>query len=199
MPQAGIVDGVTKFRSDHLDHEGPDLARGAELPVQRGLSQVSEEILEDIALHVRAELPEVDRVELVDHLLQHIGIGDLQHRIAEVLGDLRLVLHERRHVSEDFVTDEIAQVVAAPEAPLGPPEPFGLLGEQACTLPPAPRRPLELPRRLLLVEELEVDEVRDLLDVGDRVGHPTGPQDVGDPVELAAQDFDPSFLVSSRC
>ena len=147
---------------------------------------MSEEILEDVALHVRAELPEVDRVELVDHLLQHVGIDDLQHRVAEVLGDLGLVLHERRHVGEHLVPDEVAQVVAAPETPLGPPKTFGLLGKQAHASART-EPPLELSHRLLLVEELEVDQVGDLLDVGDRVGHPACPEDVGDPVELAAK------------
>lgn len=91
---------------------------------------MGEEILEDIALHVRAELAEVARVELVDHLLERVRIDDLQHRIAKVIGDLRLVLHERGHVGEDLVTDEVAQGVAALESPLGPAEAIGLLGKQ---------------------------------------------------------------------
>ena len=35
-------------------------------------------------------------------------------------------------------------------------------------------------------EQLEEDEVGNLLDVGDRIGHTTGPQGVGDVIELAA-------------
>ena len=159
---------------------------------------MSEEILEDVALHVRAELAEVDRVELVDHLLEHVRIDDLQHRVAEVLGDLRLVLHERGHVGEDLVADEVAQVVAASEAPLGPTVALGLPGEE--THPAAGAETAsELAGRLFLVEELQVDEVGDLLDVGDGIRDPARPEDVGDPGELAPQTLVHRVLVSSRC
>ena len=36
------------------------------------------------------------------------------------------------------------------------------------------------------VQQLEEDEVGNLLDVSDRIGDTTGPEDVGDVIELAA-------------
>jgi hypothetical protein len=69
------------------------ICRGrAELAVERAGAQVHQQVLEDVALDVGAELAEFEAVELVDDLLEHVGIDDLQHRVAEVVRDLGLVL-----------------------------------------------------------------------------------------------------------
>ena len=44
------------------------------------------------------------------------------------LRHLRIVLDQRRHVREDLVADEVAQVLSALETPLGPAEALGLRG-----------------------------------------------------------------------
>src|SRR5206468_13011895 len=38
----------------------------------------------------------------------------------------------------------------------------------------------------LLIEKLQIDEVRNLFDIGDRICHATCPEDVGDVVQLSA-------------
>ena len=181
-----VVHGVAQVRIGHLDHEGADLSRGAELAVESRLSEMGEQVFEDVALDVGPELAKVDGVEHVDHLLEHVRIDDLEHGVAKVLCHLRIVLDQRRHVREDLVADEVAQILSALEAPLGPAEALGLGGEEEGAVPGA-EPALELAGGFLLVEEFQVDEVGDLLDVGDGIGHATGPQDVGDLVELAPQ------------
>jgi hypothetical protein len=109
VPQAGSKKGIADVGINHLDHEGADLARGAELAVERAGTQMHKQVFEDVALHVRAELAEFEAVEFVDDLLEHVGIDDFQHRIAEVLGHLRLVLGERGHVGKNLIADEVAQ------------------------------------------------------------------------------------------
>ena len=162
-----VVDRVTEVRVRHLDHERADLAWRAELAVQGGLAQMREKVLEDVALDVRPELLELDAVEFVDHLLEHVGIGDLQHRVAEVASYLRLVLDQRRHVGEDLVAHEIAQVVPALEPPLAPAVTLSLKREETRAVASRKPRP-QLAVGLFFIEQLEVDEIRDLLDVGGR-------------------------------
>jgi hypothetical protein len=118
-------------------------------------------------------------------LLEHVGINDLEHGVAEILGDLRLLLHQRSHVGKNLVAHEIAQVCTASETPLGPAETFGLFGveQSAVTVGLFSHEPLfKFAAGFLLVEQLEVNQIRNLLDIGNRIGHTAGPEDVGDPV-----------------
>ena len=126
----GVVDRVAEVGIHHFDHHGADLARRAELTVQGRLAKVGQQVLEDVALDVRAELSKLDAVDLVDHLLEHVRVDDFQHGVAEVLGDLRLLFDQRGHVRKDFVAHEVAQVRATLEAPLGPAVALGLLREE---------------------------------------------------------------------
>ena len=142
---------------------------------------MGEQILEDVALDVGAEPVEVNLVEFVDHLFQHVRIDNFKHRVAKVIGHLRLVLDQRRHIGKDLVADEVAQPIAAFEAPPGPAEALSLVREEACVVAAGESAP-EFTGGLFLVEELQVDEVGDLFDVGDGVRHPSRPEDVGDPV-----------------
>ena len=97
---------------------------------------MGEQVLEDVALYIWAEFLEVDGVELVDDLLQDVRVDDLQNGVAEVLGDLRLVLHERRHVGKDLVAHKVAQLIPALEAPLRPAIALGLLGKRRAAVAP---------------------------------------------------------------
>ncbi len=161
---------------DHLDHEGTDLSRGTKLPVERTGTQMHQQIFEYVTLHVRTELAEFEAVEFVDDLLEYVGIDDLQHGIAEVLGHLGLVLGQRGHIRKDFVADEVAQFRAALEAPVAPAITFRLRRvEQLGVATGTAEAGAQFAVRLLFVEQLEEDEVGNLLDVGDRVGHATGP------------------------
>ena len=53
MPQAGSKIVSPQIGVDHLDHERADLARRAELAVQRRLAEVCQQIFEDVALDIR--------------------------------------------------------------------------------------------------------------------------------------------------
>ena len=54
---------------------------------------------------------------------------------------------------------------------------------------PSTEPTLEFASGFLLVEELQIDEIGDLLDIGDGVRDPSSPEDVGYPVELTAQSL----------
>ena len=84
--------GITDVRVNHLDHEGADLARGAELAVERTGAKVHKQVFEDVTLHIRAELAEFESVQLVDHLLEHVGVDDFQDCVAEIFGYLGFIL-----------------------------------------------------------------------------------------------------------
>ena len=89
-----------------------------------------------------------------------------------------------------MVAHEIAQTGTALEAPLGPAETLGLFGVEQFAiavglLAHEPR--LKFATGFLLVEQLEVDEIRNLLDIGNRIGDTASPKDVGDPVKLSTQ------------
>ena len=89
-----IVNRVAEIRIGHRYHEGAYLLGRSELTVKSRLAQVSEEIFEDIALNVRPEPSEFDRIDFIDHLLEHIRIDDFENRVPEIFGDLRLLLHQ---------------------------------------------------------------------------------------------------------
>jgi hypothetical protein len=70
--------------------------------------------------------------------------------------------------------------------PTGPAEPIGL-GWEEPPITSGAETTLELADRLLLVQKFQIDEVRDLLNLGDRIGYAACPQNVRDPIELSSQ------------
>jgi hypothetical protein len=163
---------------------------------------MGEQILEDVALDVGAELAEVEAIQFVHDLLEDVGVRDLQDGVAEILGELRLFFDERGHVGEDLVADEVPQLLATLESPLRPPVPLGLLGEEQPAVPvafAAGQPGAEFTIGFLFIQQLEVDEVGDLLDVGDRIGDAPGPEDIGDAVELSAKVLVHVLYTSRRC
>ena len=185
-----VIDRIPEVGVQHLDHHGSDLAGRSELAVQGGLTEVGQQVLEDVALDVGAEFGEVDAVDFVHHLLEHVGVNDLEHGVTEILGDLRLLLHQRSHVGKHMVAYEVAKHRAALETPLGPTETLGLFGIEpfAVAVGLLADEPLfEFAAGFLLVEQLKVNQIRNLLDIGNRIGDTAGPKDVGDPVQFSAQ------------
>jgi len=88
------------------------------------------------------------------------------------------------------VAHKITEVRAALEAPLGPAVAFGLFGEETPAVPALPftqESRLEFAAGLFFIQKLQIDQVRDLFDISDRVGDASGPEGVRDPVQLPAQ------------
>ena len=87
---------------------------------------------------------------------------------------------------EDLVADEVEHLAAGLEAPLRPAVALRLGGEERGAVE-GDAEQLGLGALVLrLVEELQIEQVGELLDVGDGIGQAAGPHGVSDLVELLA-------------
>ena len=196
-----ITDRVRRRRREKLHHHVADVLRRAELAISSGSLQFPQHILVEIPLHVHfRDVMLIEIVEAGDDLLQDLGRrdeeGGVLHVPPEGRGVLGLSLHHiicpdgvlfcvdfrqppvlhgfdgRENFPRHDGVDVLGRVILESAPPHG--LPARRLGENLRHLFAA--HVLEaLIVQLLLIQRADEHQVRELLDDGQRIRHPAGP------------------------
>ena len=187
-----IADHIFRGGRTHVHHQLDDVARGAELPVLPGRSDLAEHVFVEVTLGVA--VGHVDVVELINDVRQQVGRGHHEEGVLHVVGVGRTTLaigsppmpeclHEGEHVVahrlkhllwRNFLEARPAKLVlAGREHRLVD----GLLGAGG----------LVLLERVQLVEALDEEQVGELFDDGKRVRDAPGPHRVPNLVHLGLE------------
>ena len=185
-----IADHVLGGGRGHVHHQPDDVARRAELPVLPGGGDLAEHVFVEIALGVLVGHVEV--VDLVDHVGHHPGRRHHEEGVLHVMGvggsfarvpgpaqrldeGKHLVAHRLEHpLRRKLLETRPAQTVL-------------VRGEHRFQDRFAGAGGLPLPARVQLVQFLYEEQVRELLDDGERVRDAAGPHGVPDSVDLGLQ------------
>ena len=167
-PARRIADLVLRRRRGHLDHQGDDVARRAELAVLPGGRDLAEHVLVDVALGVAALHRQV--VEHVDDLGEQRRRRDREARIAHVVRVGRALATQRAQERENPLADDREHLARLAVLEVRPAQ----VRERPATIVVAwrkdrvveagsePIRPVLL-RRLQVIEPADEEQVGDLL------------------------------------
>lgn len=89
-----VADAFTRLGVEHLHHHADDMPRRAELSIAPRDAQMTQQILEQIALHILILLADLHLVDQVHRLHQQARLIDLALRPAHILTKGRLIFRD---------------------------------------------------------------------------------------------------------
>lgn len=183
-----IADDLVRAGREELHHHADDVPGSAELAVGPSGGELGEQVLVHVPADVRSrQAGGVEGVRLVHNLTELLGRGDHEDGVAHVLGvgavragaqglqkGKNAVLDDVEHLCGGQVPEDRPHVLSplpAENAGIGQVQHDGLLG----------------PGVVQSVQVVDEHEVGDLLDDGQRVGQPIGPEGLPERVDLVFQ------------
>ena len=188
MPAAGSPMRSPGLRVEHLHHHADDVARGAELAVGAGDVEFAEQVFVEVALHILVLAGDVELSIARQASIKQGGFVDLELGVGHVLAEGAGPVAEVLEVGEDLVLHLPQGLLGGQLAPVRPAEFLAVVGlgkRDSDFLPRMPGGALGV--LLALVELLEEEQKRELLDGIQRVGEAAGPELVPEGVDSGAE------------